>query len=66
MILANGDLSVRDRDGEIDVEPKHAGLWPTAQSKAAQSPKAEDVNPIGLKCYDVGFRYGHGNEFNEG
>lgn len=59
VILANGNLSIRDKDGEIDEEPKHAGLLPTIQSKAAQSLKAEDAKTIALKCYDVGYRYGY-------
>lgn len=59
VILANGNLSVRDRDGEIDVEPKHVGLWPGTQSKVTQSAKAEDEKTLGLKCYDVGYRYGY-------
>ncbi len=59
VILANGDLSVRDRTGEIDVEPKSASLWPGAKAKVATAPKAEDVKTVGLPCYDVGYRYGH-------
>ena len=58
-MLANGNLPARDKDGEIDVEPKHAGLWPGSQSKTAQSAKAEDAKTLGLKCYDVGYRYGY-------
>ena len=59
VILANGNLSVRDRDGEIEVEPKHVGLWPGTQSKVTRSAKAEDAKTLGLNCYDVGYRYGH-------
>lgn len=59
LIQPNGDLSVRDRDGEIELEPKHAALWPTKQSKSTQQSKAEDAKTKGLTCYDVGYRYGH-------
>ena len=47
------------KDGEIDVESSHAGVSPADQGKVAQSPKAEDMKSIGLKCYDVGYRFGH-------
>ena len=59
VILANGNLSIRDRDGEIDVESKHVGVWPTSKGKESNSTKSEDAKTVGLKCYDVGFRYGH-------
>lgn len=59
VILANGNLSIRDRDGEVDVETKHVGLWPTSKSKVSSPTKVEDAKTVGLKCYDVGFRYGH-------
>jgi len=59
VILANGNLSIRDRDGEIEVESKHVGLWPSSIVKVSSSTKAEDSKTVGLKCYDVGFRYGH-------
>ncbi|TLD44021.1 MAG: hypothetical protein FAZ92_03730 [Accumulibacter sp.] len=58
VILPNGDLSVRDGDGEIDVEPKHQGFWPTARTTVAQSPKAEHSKTTGLKCQEIGYRYG--------
>lgn len=28
VILPNGNVSVRDADGEIQLDPKHASLWP--------------------------------------
>jgi hypothetical protein len=59
VILANGNLSIRDRDGEVDVESKHADLWPTTKNKVSNLAKIEDAKTVGLKCYDVGFRYGH-------
>lgn len=59
VILKNGDLSRRDKQGEIDVEPKHATLWPNAQSKQSKVLNAEEKKTIGLSCFDVGYRYGH-------
>lgn len=59
LIQPNGHLSVRDRDGEIGLEPKHASLWPTKQSKSTLQSNAEDAKTKGLTCYDVGYRYGH-------
>jgi hypothetical protein len=59
VILKNGDLSLHDKDGEIDVEPKHPGLWPNAQSKQPKAQQAEDAKTLRLTCFDVGYRYGH-------
>lgn len=59
LIQANGDLSVRDKDGEVELEPKHPSLWPTSQPKSTAQSGAEDVKTKGLTCYDVGYRYGH-------
>lgn len=59
LILQNGDLSVRDKDGEIEVEPKHSDLWPSTTSKAPPQSNSEDAKTLGLGCYEVGYRYGY-------
>lgn len=47
VILADGNLSIRDYAGEIAVEPKHVGfLLTTTQSKAAQLTKVEPSGGI--------------------
>ncbi len=58
VILPNGDLSVRDRDGEIDVEPKYGGPVPAARSNITQPPKVESAKTARLKCQEIGYRYG--------
>lgn len=61
VILQSGDLSVRDRQGEVDVLPKHAGLQNTAASVThATLPAApiEDRKTVGLDCFTVGYRFG--------
>lgn len=59
VILDNGDLSVRDKQGEIGVEPRHAGLWPGTPSTKKIASKAEDSKTENLSCYNVGYRYGY-------
>lgn len=59
VILENGDLAIRDKDGENAIEPKHVGVFPTAQSKPVPQSKIENSKTVGLTCYDVGYRYGH-------
>ncbi len=59
VLLANGDLSIRDRQGEFRVLSKHTTLWPSAEVKSAPRPLTEDPKTIGLSCYDVGYRFGH-------
>lgn len=66
VILKNGDLELRDKRGLVDIEPRYAGLWPTMQDRAVQLRKVEvaktvgeDAKTVGLRCYDVGYRYGH-------
>lgn len=64
VILKNGDLSIRDRQGEVDVLPKHAGLQITATSvtsaasAASPSARVEDRKTAGLDCYTLGYRFG--------
>lgn len=59
VMLHNGDLAVRDRDGLIDTLPKHSSLWPGAQVPKGREPAVESSLTKGLSCYDVGYRYGH-------
>lgn len=59
LILENGDLAIRDKDGENAIEPKHISLFPTGQSKSVQPSKIEDPKTVGLSCYDIGYRYGY-------
>jgi hypothetical protein len=59
VILKNGNLSIRDKDGEIGIEPKHVDLWPKAASKPPKSQQTEDPKTAGLACFDIGYRYGH-------
>ena len=57
VILENGNLSIRDRKGEIGVELKHADLWP--KKKTVKETQSEDSKSIKLNCYEVGYRYGY-------
>ena len=59
VILQNGDLSVRDKQGEVGVEPKQAGLWPAKPGKEPLVATAEDRKTLGLECYVIGYRYGY-------
>jgi len=59
VILENGDLAIRDKDGENAIEPKHIGLYPTTQPKSAQASKLEDRKTADLSCYVIGYRYGY-------
>ncbi len=59
VMLENGDLAVRDRDGLIDTLSKHSSLWPAAQAAKVREPAVESNLTQGLSCYDVGYRYGH-------
>jgi hypothetical protein len=59
VILENGDLSIRDKDGENTIEPKHVGVFPTAQSKPVPQSKIENSKTVGLTCYDIGYRSGN-------
>jgi len=58
VILPDGNLSVRDNQGEIDIERKFDGNW--AKSSYSRNPPSviEDHKTIGLKCYDIGYRFG--------
>ncbi|QBB72107.1 hypothetical protein ELE36_17995 [Pseudolysobacter antarcticus] len=57
LILSDGNLSRRDKDGEIDVEQRTKELWPVTQSKSTKPKNVEDPKTVGLKCYDIGYRY---------
>ena len=59
VITSNGQLSVRDRDGEVELEPKHIELRPNASGKPTPTLIAEGGRTKGLSCYNVGYRYGH-------
>ena len=59
MILKNGDLSVRDKDGEISVEEKQTGLWPAKTNRGIPAVVSEDKKTAGLECYVIGYRYGY-------
>ena len=59
VILKNGDLSIRDKDGEVGIEAKHLGLWPTKLSKEPLVVASEDRKTLGLECYVVGYRFGY-------
>ena len=60
VILPNGDLSVRDSQGEVDVLTKHGG--PASASVVAVKSSAkeglEDAKTVYLDCYTVGYRFG--------
>lgn len=59
VILENGDLAIRDKDGENAIKPRHIGVFPTAQSTPVRQSKIENSKTVGLTCYDIGYRYGH-------
>ncbi len=59
VILKNGDLSIRDKDGEVGVEKKQSGLWPVKTDKNIPAGAGEDKKTVGLECYVVGYRYGY-------
>ena len=59
VLLKNGDLSVRDKDGEVGIEAKHLGLWPVKPGKEPSVAANEDKKTLGLECYVVGYRFGY-------
>jgi len=58
VILPDGNLSVRDKQGEIDVEKKFDGKWASSNYSRNAPSVVEDKRTLKLKCYDIGYTYG--------
>ncbi|MFK7966813.1 MAG: hypothetical protein AB8C46_22865 [Burkholderiaceae bacterium] len=58
VILDNGDLSVRDRDGEIQTERESLTVWPDVENNPNWTAIDDLRKTAGLSCFVIGYRYG--------
>lgn len=58
VILPDGNLSVRDNQGEIDIEKKFDGKWKNSNYSRNAPSVIEDKKTANMKCYEIGFKYG--------
>jgi hypothetical protein len=59
VILKSGELSVRDKSGEVGLEARHASLWPVKAGTERSLAAGEGKKTVGLECYVVGYRFGY-------